>query len=216
MRALSISDPAFLHPYRGPPPAPLPSDYWHVGNGSFDAAPYTPQQSIPGTSTTTFPMVHALFAVPFFVGRRGRTVSAIGAHWTVLPAAGAIRKFAIYDCLPPASNNVYPNALKASAELTLVAALGVQTVTFASPVFLPNGLYWIAYGVRSGLGGQVRALNSSGQNQVAGRSPLQWTGATINTALLGTTVELPNGSAMPTPFPANATLTSGLPMFEVL
>lgn len=214
--------PGFINsfqPSRDPAAAvtPLPSDYWHVSNGSYSSSAFAPQQSVAsglqGYSPT--PVANGIWAAPFFVGRLGRTVSALGARWTSAPATGAIIKLAIYNCLPATARDVYPQALVASVELTLANVTGVQTAALASPVSLPNGLYWIAIAKRSGLLGSVAGLNgSTGSNQTAGRNPLQWTGATINTTLLGTLLE---ASAMPTPFPAGAAINSGAPVqFEVL
>lgn len=193
-------------------PIPLPSDYWHVSNASYASSAYAPQESsIAGGSTAL--AVTVLTAVPLFVGRLGRTITALGARYSSLPGAGAIVKLAIYDCLPPASNDVYPQNYVAGVELTLTASVGVQTANLASPVLLPNGLYWIAVAPRSGSQGQIRALNESGLNQVAGRNPLQWTGAVINSSLVGT---LTNALPMPTTFPSGAAMNASKPMFEVI
>jgi hypothetical protein len=201
----------------GAQPLPLPSDYWHVSNGSYSSSAFAPQQSVAQdlAGTAPNPIADGIWAAPFFVGRMGRTISALGARWTSAPATGAIIKLAIYDCLPATARDVYPQALVASVELTLANVTGVQTAALASPVSLPNGLYWIAVARRSGLQGQVARLNgATGNNQTAGRNPLQWTGATINTTLLGTLLD---ASAMPATFPAGAAINSGAPVqFEVL
>lgn len=204
----------------GAQPLPLPSDYWHVSNGSYSSSAFAPQQSVAQdlTGTSPSPVANGIWAAPFFVGRLGRTVSALGARWTSAPAAGAIIKIAIYSCLPATARDVYPQARVASVEVTLANVTGVQTAALVSPVSLPNGLYWIAVARRSGLVGQVTSLNPSaggtGSNQTAGRNPLQWSGATINTTLLGTLLE---ASAMPATFPVGAALNSGAPVqFEVL
>jgi len=198
-------------------PLPLPSDYWHVSNGSYSSSAFAPQQSVAQglQGVSPDPVANRIWAAPFFVGRLGRTVSSLGARWTSAPATGAIIKLAIYDCLPATARDVYPQALVASVELTLANVTGVQTAALASPVSLPNGLYWIAVAKRSGVQGLVAGLNGgTGSNQAAGRNPLQWTGATNNTTLLGTLLE---ASAMPATFPAGAALNSSPPVqFEVL
>lgn len=199
-----------------PVTAPLPSDYWHVSNANYTASAYTPQQSITGSGGTTWGLntTDTLYAVPFFVGRRGRTVTSLGGRWVTAPTAGAILKIGIYDVLPASAHNVYPQNLVASVEFALTGSTGVQTGALASSVNLPNGLYWIALSRRSGLAGTIRAINGNGFNQMAGRSPLQWTGATLNTYLQ---VTLPNASALPAPFAAGATIQSGNPpLLEVL
>lgn len=194
---------------------PLPSDYWHVSNANYAASAFLPQQSYP-FSVGTFGLntINSLFAVPFFVGRRGRTVTALGARWVSAPAAVAIFKIGIYDVLPASAHNVYPQNRVASIEFSLAGSTGVQTGTLTSPVTLPNGLYWIAFARRSGLSGTIRALNGGGFNQMAGRNPLQWTGSTLNSYLQ---VALPDASAIPATFAAGATIQAGdPPLLEVL
>jgi hypothetical protein len=196
---------------------PLPSDYWHVSNANYAASAFLPQQSYP-FSVASFGLntINNLFAVPFFVGRLGRTVTALGARWVTAPAAGAIFKIGIYDVLPASAHNVYPQNRVASVEFTLTGSTGVQTGTLSSPVNLPNGLYWIAFARRSGLSGTIRCLNGGGFNQMAGRNPLQWTGSAlgVNTYLQ---VALPDASALPATFAAGATIQTGTPqLLEVL
>lgn len=213
--------PGFINsfqPSRDPvvQPLPLPSDYWHVSNANYAASAYTPQQSITGTGAASWGLntTNTLFAVPFFVGRRGRTVTALGGRWVTAPTAGAILKIGIYDVLPASAHNVYPQNLVASVEFALTGSTGVQTGTLSSPVNLPNGLYWIAFARRSGLSGTIRAINSTGFNQMAGRNPLQWTGSTLNSYLQ---VALLDASALPATFAAGATIQSGNPpLLEVL
>jgi hypothetical protein len=213
--------PGFINsfqPARDPivQPLPLPSDYWHVSNAKYAASAFAPQQSLTGTGVNSWNLnsTNLLYAVPFFVGRRGRTVTALGGRWVTAPTAGAILKIGIYDVLPAAAHNVYPQSLVASVEFTLTGSTGVQTGTLASPVNLANGLYWLAFARRSGSSGSIRAINSGGANQTAGRSPLQWTGATLNTYLQ---VTLPDASALPSSFAAGATIQSGNPaLIEVL
>jgi hypothetical protein len=213
--------PGFINsfmPARDPvvQPLPLPSDYWHVSNANYAASAFLPQQSYPFTGVGSWGLntTNLLYAVPFFVGRSGRTVTSLGARWVVAPTAGAVLKIGIYDVLPASAHNVYPQNRVASVEFALTGSTGVQTGTLASPVTLPNGLYWIAFARRSGSSGSIRALNSSGFNQMAGRNPLQWTGSTLNTYIQ---VALPDASALPATFAANATIQSGnAALLEVL
>lgn len=213
--------PGFINsfqPARDPvvQPLPLPSDYWHVSNANYSASAFLPQQSYPftGVGSWNLSTSNLLYAVPFFVGRAGRTVTALGARWVSAPTVGAILKIGIYDVLPASAHNVYPQNRVASVEFALTGSTGVQTGALASSVNLPNGLYWIAFARRSGSSGSIRALNSAGFNQMAGRNPLQWTGATLNTYLQ---VALPDASALPATFAAGATIQSGNPpLLEVL
>jgi hypothetical protein len=213
--------PGFINsfmPSRDPvvQPLPLPSDYWHVSNANYAASAFLPQQSYPftGASTWNLNTNNLLYAVPFFVGRLGRTVTALGGRWVSAPTAGAIFKIGIYDVLPASAHNVYPQSLVASVEFTLTGSTGVQTGTLSSPVNLPNGLYWLAFARRSGLSGTIRAINSLGFNQMAGRNPLQWTGSTLNSYLQ---VALLDASALPATFAASATIQSANPpLLEVL
>jgi hypothetical protein len=213
--------PGFINsfmPSRDPvaQPLPLPSDYWHVSNANYAASAFLPQQSYPFTGVGSWGLntTNLLYAVPFFVGRSGRTVTSLGARWVVAPTAGAVLKIGIYDVLPASAHNVYPQNRVANVEFALIGSTGVQTGTLASPVNLPNGLYWIAFARRSGSSGSIRALNSLGSNQMAGRNPLQWTGSTLNAYL---PVALPDASALPATFAAGATIQSGNPpLLEVL
>jgi hypothetical protein len=212
--------PGFINsfqPSRDPvvQPLPLPSDYWHVSNAKYTSSAFLPQQSYPFTGVGTWGLAaNTLYAVPFFVGRRGRTVTALGGRWVGAPTAGAILKIGIYDVLPASAHNVYPQNLVASVEFALTGSTGVQTGALASSVNLPNGLYWIAFARRSGSAGSIRAINSLGFNQMAGRNPLQWTGSTLNSYLQ---VALPDASALPATFAASATIQSANPpLLEVL
>jgi hypothetical protein len=216
MRAFGPGQRYPLQQIAFPLPAPLPSDYWHVSNDKYSASVYAPQQGPVSLGTASYSVpTGSIVAAPFFVGRRGRTVSALGAYFTNTPTAGNQFKIVIYDCLPPADHNVYPQNLVASAVVTLTANIGVQTAALVSPVTLPNGLYWIVCGRLSGAGGQnILAFNGTGANFLAGRSPLQWNVNTLQTLL---TAVLANATPLPDPFSAGATtLTTSNPLFEVL
>lgn len=194
--------------------APLPSDYWHVSDGNYSSNKYLPQLSSGGGSSTYSTTTNVARAAPFFVGRQGRTVTAIGVYFSSAPAAGRVLKLAIYDCLPASQKNCYPQNLVASVSFTPSATAGVQFANLASPVDLPNGLYWIAIGQGTASSLQIFATNSTGENSAAGRNPLQWTTTTPNSML---SVALSDASAFPATFPAGATMVSlSIPLFEVL
>ena len=214
--------PGFINsfmPSRDPvvQPLPLPSDYWHVSNADYTASPYTPQQSYIGSGGATYGLgLNEVVFLPFFVGRLGRTVTEMGLLLTTAPTLPAGAKLGIYDCLPATAYNVYPQNLVASVTVSFAAATGRQVAPLASPVSLPNGLYWIAVG-RSTINTVIcRALNGTGFALTAERNPLQWNATTPTTANTRLVLSLPNASPLPATAPAGLTLaTTNNPQVEI-
>lgn len=195
--------------------SPLPSDYWHESDGNYTANQYGTQPSVTGTGAASYSTSSGFMdATAFFVGRLGRTISSLGVEFVSAPGTGRLLWLGIYDCLPPSSHNVYPQALRASASFIPANTPGVQRVVLPSPVELLNGLYWIAFKQGNASGLQWRAMNSVGANTLAGgRGPLQWNTTTLNSVLRASVL---NGDPMPATFPAGATMLSlPVPNFEV-
>lgn len=189
-------------------PSPLPSDYWHVSNADYTASPYTPQQSYIGTGGASYGLgLNEVVFLPFFVGRLGRTVTEMGLLLTVAPTLPAGAKLGIYDCLPASVYNVYPQNLVASVTVSFTAATGRQVAPLASPVSLPNGLYWIAVG-RTANAVTCRSINATGFALTAERNPLQWSATTPTTANTRLVLSLPNASPLPATAPAGLTLAA--------
>lgn len=188
---------------------PTPWDYWHVSNASYSSDVANPQLSqYAAAVTAASPGVNTVRATPFWVGRRGRTVAQIGFNVTT-SSPGAIVKLGIYDVDPPGSLSVYPKRLLASVQFTLAAGTGVQVGTFATPVDLPNGLFWIASAAGSGTGWTQRG--AAVRSSQMGRPPLQWSTTTQNTLL---TVALAAANPLPATFAAGATLAGTInPVF---
>ena len=204
----------FQSPVIPPEINPLPSDYWHVSNARYSASAYAPQPVFIGTGVASVSTSsNTIRAVPFFVGRLGRTVSALGVTFVTAPGAGRVLKVGIYNTLPPSNHNVYPQSLVASVSFAPVNSATTQSASL-TPVELQNGLYWIVYGQGTASSMTFAALNTASNNSTAGRNPLQWTTTTLNTIL---SVALPDASVMPSTFPAGATMvSSSIPLFEVL
>jgi hypothetical protein len=194
--------PGFINsfvPSRDPaPPNPLPSDYWHESNANYTSGNYAPQQSYIGTGGGGYSLgLNEVVFLPFFVGRRGRTVTEMGLRLTAAPTVPAGAKLGIYSCLPASAYNLYPQNLVASATVSFTNTTGRQVASL-SPVSLPNGLYWIAVGRTTGNAVACRAINSTGFQLTAERNPLQWQSGLTST--LGNTrlvLSLPSASLLP-------------------
>ena len=199
-RHLNLLDPPFLARVNQPPvlPNPLPSDYWHESNANYTSSPYAPQQSYIGTGGASYSLVSdQVVFLPFFVGRRGRTVTQMGLRLVAAPTVPAGAKLGIYSCLPASAYNLYPQNLVASATVSFTNTTGRQVASL-SPVSLPNGLYWIALGRTTANAVACRAINTTGFQLTAERNPLQWQSGVTST--LGNTrlvLTLPDASPLP-------------------
>jgi hypothetical protein len=193
--------PGFINsftPSRDPvPPNPLPSDYWHESNANYTSSPYAPQQSYIGTGGASYSLVSdQVVFLPFFVGRRGRTVTQMGLRLVAAPTVPAGAKLGIYSCLPASAYNLYPQNLVASATVSFTNTTGRQ-VAALSPVSLPNGLYWIALGRTTANAVACRAINATGFQLTAERNPLQWNSASPTLGNTRLVLSLPNASPLP-------------------
>jgi hypothetical protein len=222
MRSLSLSDPVFLKKLSQPPvPAPLPSDYWHESDANYTSSPYAPQQSYIGTGGASYALsTNQVVLMPFFVGRRGRTVAEMGLLLTAAPALPAGAKLGIYDCSPASARDIYPKNLVASVTVVFTNTTGRQVASLVSPVTLPNGLYWIAVGRNSANAVNCRSINSTGFALTAERNPLQWSSTSPTLGNNRLVLSLANASPLPASIPTfdgvTVTLaTSANPQVEI-
>jgi hypothetical protein len=174
---------------------------------------FNPQlTNLPVQTVSTGLPDNTVYAMPFFVGRLGRQVSALGVVVTSSP--GGVVKVGIYDVLPPLEYDVYPRNLVLSANID-VSATGLRTASASK--FLENGLYWLVLGKQSG-NQQFKAhhvLSGANFESAVGRSPLQWaSGSSINRFL---SLGLTNASPLPERFPTGAVVYSSyMPTILVL
>jgi hypothetical protein len=150
-----------------------------------------------GTPTTITPTANTLNAVPFIVPHTIK-ITKIQLEISTL-GSGANCRMGIYTD----NGTAYPQHLVSGSDVGQVAgsSTGVKTNTFASPITLQEGLYWLSEDC-SATAPSLRAVPTSSIASTLGEI------STMGTAVGGTGYQVSfTFGALPTTFPASATIT---------
>jgi len=151
---------------------------------------------IAGGATTFALVANQIMAVPFVVGRKC-TTDIISCKVTT-GATGTVLYMGIYG--PTSATNAYPGTILTTAVSASMAA-ATKNLTYVSTL-QPGVIYWLAF-VSDGASGDAIA----GQGAAAGAGLL---GMDVTLTNIQTYLYYAYGSvALPTTFPASATIGSG-------
>jgi hypothetical protein len=126
--------------------------------------------------------------------RRAVTITELRAEVTVIGAASTFRLGIYRD-----NGSLYPGSLVAGSDVSTIVSsvVGVKTVTFASPIVLSPGLYWVV--INTAVAFTIRAIPVSACLPILGSLVTIGTAAPITGYTIGFAF-----AAMPSVYPASA------------
>lgn len=154
------------------------------GSGSTYSSPHTGR-------STCFPSVVSAGAVPFIAAQTA-SWAAMGTEVTSAAPAGGLLRVGVYAD----TGNGYPGALLASPGAMATTGVGVPMVSFAAPLTLQAGLYWLAFQIE-GAQATLRSVTNSVSGFAGLPSPsglATWDGFYSATGW--------SAGSLPNPFPA--------------